>query len=75
MYLTKSRPDILCATSFASTKSQNPTEYDYEHLLQIVDYLYNTQDTGLILSSSNSNNSSISISIKMLCRCIIIFNS
>lgn len=56
MYLTKSRPDIMSATSFASTKSHAPTEHDYEHLLQIVDYLYHTQDKGLILHSNDSNN-------------------
>jgi hypothetical protein len=49
MYLTRSRPDILTATSYASTRASNPTEKDYDALLRIVDYLATTPDYGLIL--------------------------
>ena len=43
LYLTRSRPDILTAVSFAATKSANPVEGDLEDLLEIVQYLEETQ--------------------------------
>jgi len=46
MYLTKSRPDILAACSFAATKSKAPTANDYSQLYHIVDYLRATQHLG-----------------------------
>jgi len=49
MYLTKSRPDILAAVSFASTKSQEPTDKDYLDLYYIVEYLRTTKEKGHIL--------------------------
>jgi hypothetical protein len=53
MYATKSRPDIKFATtSLAATKSSNPTEEDYQHLVHIMKYLYDTKDLGLQLRTT-----------------------
>lgn len=49
IYLTKSRPDIATAVSFAGTRSSGPTEEDFDSLLHIVKYLWNTKSSGLIL--------------------------
>ena len=49
MYLSNSRPDILTALSYAATKSTEPTKNDFDRLLQIVGYLRQTSDYGLIL--------------------------
>jgi hypothetical protein len=54
MYVTKSRPDILTGTSFGATKSVNPSQGDYNRLLDIVDYLRATQDEGLIIHTYNT---------------------
>lgn len=55
MYLTKSRPDIMAAVSFASTKAQHPTDKDYLDLYYIVEYLRTTQDKGHILHKGTNN--------------------
>jgi len=44
MYLTRTRPDIMAATSFAGTKSHNPTTADYDDLLDIVEYIRDTRE-------------------------------
>jgi len=49
MYLTKSRPDIMAAVSFASTKAQSPTDKNYLDLYYVVEYLRSTQEQGHIL--------------------------
>jgi hypothetical protein len=49
MYLTRSRPDISTAVSFAATYATHPTVGAYDELLHCVQYLYNTRDKGLIL--------------------------
>lgn len=49
IYLTKSRPDIATAISFAATHSVNPTAGAYKELLRCVQYLWNTQEAGLVL--------------------------
>ena len=49
MYLTKSRPDIQTAISFAATHAQNPTTEHYKSLLNVVAYIEKTQDHGLII--------------------------
>ena len=49
IYVTKSRPDIATAVSFAATHAVRPTEGAYKELLRCVQYLYNTQDAGLVL--------------------------
>ncbi len=48
-YLLRSRPDIATAVSFASTKASNPTHDDYLAALDIVKYLWQTRDLGLII--------------------------
>ena len=48
-YLLRSRPDIATATSFAATKAVNPTHNDFNALLDIVRYLWQTKDIGLII--------------------------
>jgi hypothetical protein len=52
LYLTKSRPDIMAAVSFAGTKSSKPTDRDHSDLYYVVEYLRATQDTGHILHTS-----------------------
>jgi hypothetical protein len=53
LYLTKSRPDIMAAVSFAGTKSSNPTDRDLSDLYYVVEYLRATQDIGHILHKSS----------------------
>jgi len=67
MYITRSRPDVLTATSFGSTKSKSPTVADYEDLLHIVYYLYITREKGLILRTAATNNSSIPFKLQLNC--------
>ena len=50
--LTKSRPDIMAAVSFAGTRSSNPTDRDLSDLCYVVEYLRATQDMGHILHKS-----------------------
>ena len=52
LYLTKSRPDIMAAVSFAGTKSSSPTDKDLSDLYYVVEYLRATPDTGHILHQS-----------------------
>jgi hypothetical protein len=52
LYLTKSRPDIMAAVSFAGTKSSNPTDRDLSNLYYVVEYLRATQEMGHILHTS-----------------------
>jgi hypothetical protein len=49
MYLTNSRPDIMTAVSYCSTKSSHPTQGDFKKLLKIVAYLRQTPDYGLTI--------------------------
>ncbi len=49
LYLTKSRPDIMAAVSFAGTKSSNPTDRDLSDLYYVVEYLRATELKGHIL--------------------------
>jgi hypothetical protein len=53
LYLTKSRPAIMAAVSFAGTKSSNPTNRDMSDLYYVVEYLRATQDFGHILHKSS----------------------
>jgi hypothetical protein len=52
LYLTKSRPDIMAAVSFAGTKSSHPTDRDLSDLYYVVEYLRATQELGHILHTS-----------------------
>jgi hypothetical protein len=52
LYLTKSRPDIMAAVSFAGTKSSNPTDRDLRDLYYVVEYLRATQEIVHILHKS-----------------------
>eukprot|EP01036_Dinobryon_divergens_P027600 gene27600-biopygen22715 len=54
LYLTKSRPDIMAAVSFAGIKSSNPTDRDHSNLYDVVEYLRATQDIGHILHKSST---------------------
>ena len=49
LYLTKSRPDIMAAVSFAGTKSSKPTDKDFSDLYYVVEYLRHTEQLGHIL--------------------------
>lgn len=49
IYLTRSRPDIATAVSFAATHAVNPTQGAYNELLRCVKYLWHSQDAGLVL--------------------------
>jgi hypothetical protein len=49
LYVTKSRPDIATAVSFAATHAVSPTQGAYQELLRCVQYLWNTQEAGLVL--------------------------
>ena len=52
LYLTKSRPDIMAAFSFAGTKSSSPTDKDLSDLYYVVEYLHATHGIGHILHRS-----------------------
>ena len=53
--LGRSRPDIGTALSFAATKSVSPTRHDYDNLLDIVRYLWQTRHIGLKIRPGNTN--------------------
>jgi len=55
IYITKSRPDIATAVSFASTFAAKPTVGAYHELLFCLKYLYDTKDYGLILKAGEPN--------------------
>lgn len=61
-YLLRSRPDISTALSFAATHSVSPTEDDFQRLLDIVKYLWETRDIGLTLHPGDPNQS-----LKLIC--------
>jgi hypothetical protein len=52
LYLTKSRPDIMAAVSFAGTRSSNPSDRDLSDLYYVVEYLRATPNIGHILHKS-----------------------
>jgi hypothetical protein len=56
MFLARlTRPDILLSTSFAATKSHNPTQNNYGNVQRIVSYLSGTKDYGLHLNCTDLN--------------------
>jgi hypothetical protein len=61
MYLaTKSRPDLLFATSFLASKSSRPTQKDEQSVMRIYSYLSMTRDMGI---SINPRNMTLSASV------------
>jgi histone deacetylase 1/2 len=52
-YLTKSRPDICTALSFAATHSRNPHDEHFLQLLDVVRYLWDTKHKSLIIRSGD----------------------
>ena len=53
MYGTKSRPEILAAVSFASSKSSSPTDRDFQDLYYTVEYLRNSPTKGQLLQGTS----------------------
>jgi hypothetical protein len=62
-YIAHSRPDISTALSYAATKNSNPTKEDFNELLLVVDYLWQTKEKGLILHPTQERNSPL----KLIC--------
>jgi hypothetical protein len=60
-YMTRSRPDISTALSFAATHSAKPMEGHLEELKHIVQYLWNTRERSLIIRKGNSPNSPLTL--------------
>jgi hypothetical protein len=48
-YVSHTRPGISTALSYAATKNTNPTKANFDELLLVVDYLWQTKEKGLIL--------------------------
>jgi hypothetical protein len=61
MYMTNSRPDIITAVSYASTRSVSPSETDYHQLLNIVAYLRQTPNLGLVLHTNQQQDETLSL--------------
>ena len=59
MYLANTRPDILPTLSYASTRSTEPKQKDYDRLLETVSYLRQTQNEGLTLYPSTDGDHQI----------------
>ena len=49
LYLHFSRPDIGFAISYAATKAAAPVMADYQDLIRVVQYLFQTRDKGLLI--------------------------
>jgi hypothetical protein len=60
-YLTRSRPDICTALSFGATHSKSPSTCDFEALLDIVRYLWDTKDKSLIIRVGDSSDSPLKL--------------
>lgn len=60
-YMTRSRPDISTALSFAATHSSKPMRSHYLELLRIVRYLWDTRDKSLIVRRGSNSNSSLTL--------------
>jgi len=55
IYLTKSRPDISTAVSFAAVHAAAPTRGAFHELLHCLRYLYDTKTEGLIIRAGRSD--------------------
>ena len=77
LFLTKSRPDIMAAVSFAGTRSSNPTDRDLRDLYYVVEYhnilhkstthalrIYCEVDASYLLHSDSKGHSGYTISFR-----------
>ncbi len=62
-YITHSCLDISTELSCAATKNSNPTKEDFNELLLVMDYLWQTKEKGLILHPTQDKNSPL----KLIC--------
>jgi hypothetical protein len=60
-YMTRSRPDISTALSFAATHSARPVQSHFQELLRIVRYLWDTRDKSLIVRRGSNSDSSLTL--------------
>lgn len=67
LFLTRTRFDLLYATSYQATKGSNPTMRDFKGLLHIVGYLKNTTDWGILFKRNRSATSGSITSPRLMC--------
>jgi hypothetical protein len=60
-YVSHTRPDISTALSYAATKNTNPTKANFDKLLVVVDYLWQTKEKGLILHPGPYKNAPLTL--------------
>ena len=60
-YLSRSRPDICTALSFGATHSKAPTTSNFEALLDIVRYLWDTKEKSLIIRTNDTPNAPLTL--------------
>ena len=60
-YIAHTQPDISTALSYAATKNTNPTKANFEELLLVVDYLWQTKEKGLILHPAPYKNAPLTL--------------
>jgi len=60
-YISHTRPDISTALSYAATKNTNPTKANFDELLLVVDYLWQTKEKGLILHPASYKNAPLTL--------------
>jgi hypothetical protein len=60
-YISHTRPDISTALSYAATKNTNPTTANFDELLLVVDYLWQTKEKGLILHPAPYKNAPLTL--------------
>ena len=64
LYLTKSRPDIMTATSFAATNASKPTRHNLEQVLEIIKYVKDTRDTTYKIAKGSEQNVEKSLRVR-----------
>jgi len=60
-YISHTRPDISTALSYAATKNTNPTTANFDELLLVVGYLWQTKEKGLILHPAPYQNAPLTL--------------
>jgi hypothetical protein len=60
-YISHTRPDISTALSYAATKNKNPTKANFDELLLVVDYLWQTKEKGFILHPAPYKNAPLTL--------------